>query len=346
MALPARTIAMMNQKGGVGKTTSTVNLGAAIARGGRRVCLIDLDPQAHMTLHLGIDPDEREHTIYDLLLEPDVGPDDVIVSAGENLDVIPAIVDLAAAESELAAHADRTEILSRQCEALKGRYDFILLDCPPSLGLLTLNALAFAREVFVPMQPHFLALQGVGKLLETVGRVSQQVNTNLRVTGVIVCMHEGQTTLAREVISDLDQFFEQARGSGVPWADCRVLRPPIRRNIKLAEAPSFGQSIYDYSPWCPGAIDYRALAESLIEEWDEVLAALTDAGRASTAALEAKPDRPADSASTDAASDDPSPDVAERWPSNAAAPPESAAIRADRPAEPRRPDHDHGHESG
>lgn len=274
MPRPVRVIAMLNQKGGVGKTTSTVNLGAAIAAAGRRVCLIDLDPQAHLTLHLGIDPttDEAGQSVYDLLIDPDCRADEVRLTARENLDVLMAETDLAAVETELAEHPDRQRILRRKFEPILNDYDFVLLDCPPSLGLLTLNALSLAKEVFVPMQAHFLALQGVGKLLETVGLVCQSVNPSLRVTSIILCMHEGQTTLAREIVADLDAFFEEARKTDVPWRSCRVLRPSIRRNIKLAEAPSFGKTILDYEPWCPGAMDYRKLAERLIADWDEVLA--------------------------------------------------------------------------
>ena len=263
-----RTLAVMNQKGGVGKTTTAVNLGAAIAEAGQRTCLIDLDPQAHLTLHLGIDCEQIKHTTYDLLVDPDCPAAQCVVNAAQNLDVIPAEVDLAAAESELAGQVDRQRILSQKFAAIADLYDVVLIDCPPSLGLLTLNALALADEVLVPLQAHFLALQGVGKLLETIRLVCQSVNTDLRVAGVVLCMHEKQTSLAKEVVADLKAFFEAARDQDVPWRDCHVLHPPVRRNIKLAEAPSFGKTIFDYAPWCAGANDYRILAERLIETWD------------------------------------------------------------------------------
>jgi len=266
-AIPTRVVAVLNQKGGVGKTTSTVNLGAALAERGHRVGLLDLDPQGHLSLHLGIDPATCGPTVYDLLLEPAVELPEVLVSARPNLECVPAAVDLAAAESELADRPDRHAILSRKIAPHLGRWEHLLIDCPPSLGLLTLNALALADEVLVPMQAHYLALQGVGRLMETVALVGQGVNPRLRVAGVILCMHETQSTHGREVVEELKRFFKEARGSGAAWADARVYLPAVRRNIKLAEAPSFGQTILDYAPTCPGAMDYRTLAERFAEEW-------------------------------------------------------------------------------
>lgn len=264
-----RIIAVLNQKGGVAKSTSAVNLGAAMAEAGRRVCLVDLDPQSHLTLHLGIDSASIDRSVYDLMLDDDCTAESCIINARPGLDLLPAEVDLAAAESELATIPDRHLILRNKLRpTLRANYDAVFIDCPPSLGLLTLNALALAREVYVPMQAHFLALQGVSKLLETVGLVCASVNQNVRVTGVLLCMHEANTTLAREVVADLDAFFEEARSLDLPWSDCRVMRPPIRRNIKLAEAPSFGKTIFDYAPWCAGANDYRILAERIMAEWD------------------------------------------------------------------------------
>ncbi len=273
-----RIIALMNQKGGVGKTTTTVNLGSVLSQAGKRVCLIDLDPQAHLTLHLGVDDEQIDCTVYDLLVDPQCTAEQAIVHARENLDAILAEVDLAGAEPELAAVDDRQRILRRKFDVIADRYDYVLIDCPPSLGLLTLNALALAHEVVVPMQAHFLALQGVGKLLETVGLVCQRVNPKLRVSGVVLCMHESQTTLAKEVLADLDAFFEASRQQDVPWRDCQVLRPPVRRNIKLAEAPSFGQTILEYEPSCPGAKDYVELAASVVALGGAALGVKTHAG--------------------------------------------------------------------
>jgi chromosome partitioning protein len=264
---------MLNQKGGVGKTTSSVNLGAAIAEAGKRVCMIDLDPQAHLTLHFGIDQSQVQCTVYDLLVDPSCPASAAVINCRPNLDVILSEVDLAAAETELAQTADRQTILRRKFAEIENNYDAVIIDCPPSLGLLTLNALSLAREVFVPMQAHFLALQGVGKLLETVGLVCQSINPDLRVAGIVLCMHESQTTLAREIVADLDSFFTEARDQNVPWRDCRVLRPPIRRNVKLAEAPSFGKTILDYEPTCPGSADYRQLAREVMTGWGMTLPA-------------------------------------------------------------------------
>ncbi len=271
---PVRLIALMNQKGGVGKTTTTVNLGAAFARAGRPTLIIDLDPQSHATLHLGVDPHTVEHSVYDLLLDPGADASAVVREVGPNLFLIPAHTDLAAAETELAGAPDRDRRLERVIAAFGGRFEFVLLDCPPSLGLLTVNALTAAREVLIPMQAHFLALQGVGKLLETVSLVCRATNPRLRVSGVVLCMHDAAATHTREVVADLDGFFEQARSdaSETPWKHARVYRPPVRRNIKLAECPSFGKTIFDYAPGASGAEDYARLGEVMLRDWDLMLA--------------------------------------------------------------------------
>ncbi|MBN8645830.1 MAG: ParA family protein [Planctomycetes bacterium] len=265
----SRVIAFMNQKGGVGKTTSVVNIAAGIAQRGRSVLLVDMDPQAHSTISLGVDPAAQQASVYDVLLDPAFDALDALsVGARPHLAVLGSEVDLAAAETELAGVEDRNQRLARALEPLKSVYEYILIDCPPSLGVLTLNALAAAREVIMPMQAHFLALQGVSKLLETVSLVSQGVNPRLKVSGVVLCMHDENTRHAREVVADLEQFFEQGRQSGAPWWAARVYRPAVRRSIKLAESPGFGQTIFEYAPGSTGALDYQALADELIAEWD------------------------------------------------------------------------------
>jgi chromosome partitioning protein len=258
-----RTIALMNQKGGVGKTTTTVNLGAALAEGGQRVLLIDLDPQAHLTINYGIDPGLDATSLYHVLT------DDKPLSAAtrrvdERVSVVPSSIDLAAAEIELVSVLGREIILRERLEAEPPDVDFILLDCPPSLGLLTINALGVAEEVIVPMQPHFLALQGMAKLLETVHLVSRRMNPRLRVSGVVLTMFDGQAKLSSEVVGEIRSFIESAEGKPLPWAGARIFDTKVRRNIKLAESPSFGKPIITYDPQSNGAADYRALAREVM----------------------------------------------------------------------------------
>lgn len=259
-----RVIAILNQKGGVGKTTTTVNLAAALAEMGKRILVIDLDPQTHLGLHFGVE--DGATSVYDVLMDDDIPITDARIKARTRIDLVTSEVDLAAAESELATKADRHDLLSKKIAPVLGKYDFVIIDCPPSLGLLTINALAAAEELIVPMQTHFLALQGVSRLFETVSLLVGGLNPKLRVTGVVLCMHERNTKLAREVVDDLQQFFESSRESEVPWRNCVILDPPIRRNVKLAEAPSFGQTIFDYEPTCAGAKDYKKLAESVVAQ--------------------------------------------------------------------------------
>ncbi|MEO1583882.1 MAG: AAA family ATPase [Planctomycetota bacterium] len=259
-----RVMALMNQKGGVGKTTTTVNLAAAAAKLGKRTLLVDLDPQAHATLHLGADPESLDGSVYDILLDPDHDPEHPLIATRDHLTLLPAETDLAAAETELQNADARQHRLTRALQRLSDRFDLVLIDCPPALGLLTLNGLAAANEVLIPMQAHFLALQGVGKLLETVRLVGASVNDRLAVAGVVLCMHDHQATLSQEVVADLKGFFDAARGTDAPWNAARVFDPPIRRNIKLAECPSFGQTIFEYAPDAAGAKDYQALAQSVL----------------------------------------------------------------------------------
>jgi chromosome partitioning protein len=264
-----RIIALMNQKGGVGKTTTTVNLGAALAELGKNVCLFDLDPQAHLTINYGVNPTPDITTLYNVLVE---GRDllDAVIGIDKGISLVPSSIDLAAAEIELVSVLGRETILKKKLEAARadpsGDFDheILLLDCPPSLGLLTLNALAVANEVLIPMQPHFLAMQGMAKLLETVQLVGRRMNPGLKVTGIVLTMFDGQTRLATEVLNELNNFARMAEGKNLPWSGMRVFQSRVRRNIKLAESPSFGQHIIQYDAASNGAADYRALARELI----------------------------------------------------------------------------------
>ncbi len=258
-----RRIAVLNQKGGVGKTTTTVNLSAALANTGKRVCVLDLDPQAHATTHLGLEPDGTLPSLYDVLVNSKPLAE-VRREADANLWLCPSDINLAAAEVELAGVVGREVILREALSHDSTDFDFMLMDCGPSLGVLTLNALASADEVFIPLQPHFLALHGLSKLLETTALVCRRINPKLKVTGVVICLYESQTKLASEVVNDLRGFLDKSRGVNVPWAEAKVFDTKIRRNIKLAECPSFGKSIFRYAPTCPGATDYAALANEVI----------------------------------------------------------------------------------
>jgi chromosome partitioning protein len=286
-----RRIAIINQKGGVGKTTTAVNLAAALAEAGQRVCVIDLDPQAHATTHLGIEPDGKAPSMYDVLVSSKPIAE-VRRKVAENLWVAAADINLAAAEVELAGVVGREVILRDLLLQEEGAFDFVFMDCGPSLGVLTLNSLAAANEVFIPLQPHFLALHGMGKLFETTALVAKRINPSLKVTGIVLCLYESSTKLAQEVISDLQGFLDKGRGSTAPWAKAHIFKTPIRRNIKLAECPSFGQSIFAYARTCNGADDYKTLAKEVLGDGPHILSArveLDDRGRAHVLSEEQSP---------------------------------------------------------
>ncbi len=257
-----RVIAIANQKGGVGKTTTTANLAAALALAGREVLLIDVDPQAHLTSFLGLDPRSVPHSSYEVLTENMP----LIQAASQvrpHLWMLPASMDLAAAEQELVSIVGRETLLRDAIDHCSHRFDYIFIDCPPSLGLLTLNALGSAREIFIALQAHFLSLQGLSQLLEAVLLVQKRINPQLLVSGLLFCMHDTRVTLSGEIVADIETFFQQHRDQPCPWQYVHIFSTRIRRNVKLAESPSYGQTIFEYEPDCNGAEDYRALAQEV-----------------------------------------------------------------------------------
>lgn len=251
-----RRIAIINQKGGVGKTTTTANLGAALARRGQRVLTVDIDPQANLSIHLNVEINSLEHSTYTLLLGESAPAQAIQATSVEGLQILPTNIDLSGAELELVQAIGRETILRDKLAAhfaQHGEPDFVFYDCPPSLGLLSINALAAADEVFIPVQTEFFALQGMTKLMQVVELVRGRINPHLRISGIIPCMVDLRTNLATEVLAELRAVFPGL-----------VLATRIRQNIRLAEAPSHGKSIFDYAPDSSGAQDYDDLAAEVL----------------------------------------------------------------------------------
>jgi chromosome partitioning protein len=251
----ARIIAMANQKGGVGKTTTTISLGAALVEQGKKVLLVDFDPQGGCALGLGIEPGSLELSIYDALLDRSCNVEDVLVRTKiDGLDLLPANIDLAAAELMLVQEVAREQSLMRVLAPLRVKYDFILIDCPPSLGLLTINALTAADGVLVPLETEYYALRGMGQLMDSIEKIKERLNPRLQIDGIVATMFDGRTLHGKEVLERVKEAF----GS-------RVFDTVIRKTIRFAEAPVAGEPILSYAPTSNGAAAYRKLAEEVID---------------------------------------------------------------------------------
>ncbi|NCB42071.1 MAG: ParA family protein [Clostridia bacterium] len=250
-----KAIAIFNQKGGVGKTTTNINLAACLALKKKKVLVLDIDPQGNTTSGLGISKKTLENTSYELLINDTMDPMSAILSTGvKNLDILPASVDLAGAEIELVQLEGREKRLKKALNQIRGAYDYIFIDCPPSLGLLTINALTAVDSVLIPIQCEFYALEGVSQLISTIELVRKSLNPTLQIEGVILSMFDGRTNLSIQVVEEVKKYFGNKLYSTV-----------IPRNVRLAEAPSYGMPITTYDPKSKGALAYQAFAAEFLE---------------------------------------------------------------------------------
>ncbi|KGR79877.1 ParA family protein [Ureibacillus manganicus] len=249
-----RTIAVTNQKGGVGKTTTSVNLSACLAYLGKKVLLIDIDPQGNATSGVGINKGETQHCIYDVLIDDEDIRNVIKVTKVENLSVVPATISLAGAEVELVSTISREVRLKHALEDVKDHYDYVIIDCPPSLGLLTINALTAADAVIIPVQCEFYALEGLSQLLSTIRLVQKHLNQELYIDGVVLTMLDARTNLGIQVIEEVKKYFQE-----------KVYKSIIPRNVRLSEAPSHGEPIIIYDPKSRGAEIYLELAREVVK---------------------------------------------------------------------------------
>ncbi|MGF7060626.1 ParA family protein [Brassicibacter mesophilus] len=256
----SKVIAIFNQKGGVGKTTTNVNLSACLAKKGKKTLVVDIDPQGNTTSGFGINKKELTLSIYDVLINGINAKEAVINTSIENLLIIPSNVELAGAEIELTKHDDRELALKKAIEDIKEDYDYIFVDCPPSLGLLTINSLVAVDSVLIPIQCEYYALEGVSQLMDTIKLVKRSLNPQLEIEGVVLSMFDGRTNLSIQVVDEVKKFFKG-----------KVYTTIIPRNVRLAEAPSFGIPIIDYDPKSKGAEAYLELAEEFLDYAEDVI---------------------------------------------------------------------------
>ncbi|KAB3531876.1 ParA family protein [Alkaliphilus pronyensis] len=256
----SRIIAIFNQKGGVGKTTTNVNLSACIAQMGKKICVIDIDPQGNTTSGFGINKNQLKYSIYDVIVNEIQLEKSIIPTKYENLHIVPSSVQLAGAEIELANIKNREIQLRESINSIKDKYDYVFVDCPPSLGLLTINSLAAVDSVLIPIQCEYYALEGVSQLMNTIQLVKKNLNPNLEIQGVVLSMFDGRTNLSIQVVDEVKTYFKG-----------KVYSTIIPRNVRLAEAPSFGQPVIYYDEKSKGAEAYRELAEEFLDLEEDVI---------------------------------------------------------------------------
>ena len=254
----ARVISIANQKGGVGKTTTSINLSACLAEKGKKVLTIDIDPQGNTTSGLGIDKDAAENTIYELIIDECSLDECITDSIVENLKVIPSNINLSGAEIELISEENKEFLLKNKIDTIRNDYDFILIDCPPSLNLLTINAMTAADTVLVPIQCEYYALEGLSQLIHTIDLIKERLNPNLEMEGIVFTMYDARTNLSNQVVANVKENLNR-----------KIYNTIIPRNVRLAEAPSYGMPIIMYDSKSSGAEAYRILAEEVIEREDE-----------------------------------------------------------------------------
>ena len=253
-----KVFAFSNQKGGVGKTTTAINLATYVARLGKKTLLIDFDPQGNATSGFGIEKNQLENNCYDMLMQNCLANQVVAATAIDNLFIIPSNIDLAAAEVELVSVPSRESVLKRVIASIRNQYDYIFIDCPPSLGLITLNALVASDAVIIPIQSEFFALEGLSQLMNTIRIVKQRLNPDIYINGVILTMYDSRTTMSKQVTEEIYKYFGD-----------KIYTVPVPRNIKLVESPSFGVPVVLHAPHSNGALAYQTLARQFLEREEQ-----------------------------------------------------------------------------